>query len=101
MILLLDIGNTHTHLGLANEKRVVRQINIPTAGWFKGGAGKLLARFVGHASIGGAALCSVVPRATPRAMDAVKRAWRIECLVLSPKTLRGVGIDYPKPDTIG
>src|ERR1700689_5175495 len=101
MILLLDIGNTHTHLGLANEERVVKQINIPTASWFKGGAGKLISRFAGRAKIRGAALCSVVPKATPRALDAVKRGWKIECLVLSPKTLRGVGIDYPKPGTIG
>src|ERR1700689_2776694 len=101
MILLLDIGNTHTHLGLANEERVVKQINIPTASWFKGGAGKLISRFAGRAKIRGAALCSVVPKATPRALDAVKRGWKIECLVLSPKTLRGVGIDYPKPGSIG
>ena len=25
MILLFDIGNTHTHLGLANRRRVVKQ----------------------------------------------------------------------------
>jgi type III pantothenate kinase len=101
MILLLDIGNTHTHLGLANGECVVKQINVPTASWFKGGAGKLISRFAGRAAITGAALCSVVPRATPHALQVVKRAWRIECLVLSPKTVRGVGIDYPKPHTIG
>ena len=38
MILLLDIGNTHTHLGLANSRRVVKQANLPTAGWFNGTA---------------------------------------------------------------
>ena len=101
MILLLDIGNTHTHLGLANHSRVVRQTNIPTASWFKDGARKLISKFAGRASVNGAALCSVVPRATPRALEAIKRAWQIECLVLSPKTVCGVGIDYPKPETIG
>ena len=40
MILLFDIGNTHTHLGLANDRRVVRQTNIPTARWFEGKAAK-------------------------------------------------------------
>ena len=30
MILLFDIGNTHTHIGLADERRVVKQTNIPT-----------------------------------------------------------------------
>jgi type III pantothenate kinase len=101
MILLLDIGNTHTHLGLANEKRVLKQINIPTAGWFGGGAAKLVARFAGRARLEGAALCSVVPRATPRALKVIKRKWHLDCLTLTPKTLRGVGIDYPKPNTIG
>ena len=65
MILLFDIGNTHTHLGLANDRRVLRQVNIPTAAWFNGTAAKLVQEFVGRATPAAAALCSVVPRATP------------------------------------
>ena len=38
MILLLDIGNTHTHLGLANGKRVLRQSDIATTAWANGAA---------------------------------------------------------------
>jgi type III pantothenate kinase len=101
MILLLDIGNTNTHVGLANERRVTRQTNIPTAAWFKGKATAPVARFVGSAPLKGAALCSVVPRATPRVRTTVRRLWGLSCLELTPRTLRGVGIDYPKPDTIG
>jgi type III pantothenate kinase len=101
MILLLDIGNTHTHLGLGNGQRVFKQVNIPTAGWFEGGAAKLISKFVGRTVLGGAALCSVVPHATPRALQVIKREWELDCLVLGPKTLRGVGIDYPRPETIG
>lgn len=101
MILLLDIGNTHTHLGLANSKRVLRQANIRTADLFSGKAERLLKRFARREVIRGAALCSVVPRATPRARRAVRRLWNLPCLVLSPATLCGVGIDYPKPETIG
>jgi len=101
MILLFDIGNTHTHLGLANRNRVLRQANIPTALWFKDGAEKSIAKFVGRAALTGAALCSVVPKATPRAVKLVRRKWRLTTLVLSPSTLRGVGIRYPKPGTIG
>ncbi len=101
MILLLDIGNTHTHLGLANGKRVLKQVNTPTANWFKGGAEHALKRFCGHARLQGAALCSVVPRATPRAVRIIKANWNLGCLVLTPKTLAGVGIDYPRPATIG
>src|SRR5208337_2858073 len=70
MILLVDIGNTNTHLGLANGRCVLKHTNIPTSLWFRGAAGKLVKKFAGRASLEGAALC-------------------------------GVGIDYPKPDTIG
>ena len=101
MILLFDIGNTNTHLGLANESRVVKQANIPTAAWFNRSAHKLILKFAGRARLEGAALCSVVPRATPLACRAIKRLWSLPCLELTPKTLSGVGIDYPRPETIG
>lgn len=101
MILLFDIGNTHTHLGLANRKRVIKQANIPTKGWFDGSAEKLTAKFIGAKAVEGAALCSVVPKATPLVRRMVGGHWRLDALELSPKTLRGVGIDYPRPQTIG
>ncbi len=101
MILLFDIGNTHTHLGLADRKRVIKQANIPTATWFAGGAEKLVLKFIGRAVLKGAAVCSVVPRATPLVCAMVRRRWHFDCLELTPKTLRGVGIDYPRPKTIG
>ena len=101
MTLLFDIGNTHTHLGLANRKRVVKQFNIPTAGWFGGEAAERVLKFAGHASMDGAVLCSVVPQATPLVQEFVKKHWSLDCLKLTPKTLRGVGIDYPNPETIG
>jgi len=101
MILLFGIGNTNTHLGLANSRRVVKQANIPTAAWLKGTAGKQVVRFTGSARLEGAALCSVVPRVTPLVGRMVKRRWHLPCLELAPATLRGVGIDYPQPQTIG
>jgi type III pantothenate kinase len=100
-ILLFDIGNTHTHVGLADGKRVVRWANIPTLAWFGGSAGQRVKRIIGTEKISGAALCSVVPRATPLAKKFVRAAWKIEALELTPATLRGVGIDYPKPQSIG
>ena len=101
MLLLLDIGNTNTHLGLANATRVVKQKNIPTDSWFNETAGNLISKFVGKSPPEGAALCSVVPRATPRVRKALQRLWKLPLLELTPKTLRGVGINYPRPDTIG
>lgn len=101
MILLFDIGNTHTHLGLADGKRVVKQTDIPTLAWFGGGAAALVKRFIGKQPVTGAALCSVVPRATPAVKKFVRSAWRLETLELNTTTIRGVGVDYPKPKTIG
>jgi type III pantothenate kinase len=101
MTLLLDIGNTNTHLGLADAVRVVRQADIPTLDWADDKAAGRMLRFVGRARIQGVALCSVVPKATPLVAKAVRRHWGLHCLELTPKTLRGIGIDYPKPASIG
>jgi type III pantothenate kinase len=101
MLLLLDIGNTHTHLGLASARRVVRQLNVSTAGWFAGTAAAQVRRFVGAAKIEGVALCSVVPKATPRARRFVRAHFGRAPLELTPDTVVGVGIDYPSPNTIG
>jgi type III pantothenate kinase len=101
MLLLFDIGNTNTHIGLADHRRVVRQTNIPTAGWVNGTAAKLVRQFVGRARLDGMALCSVVPHVTPFVHQTARALWKLDVFELTPKTLRGVGIDYPKPDTIG
>ncbi len=101
MILLFDIGNTHTHVGLANDKCVVKQTNIPTREWFGGEAVALVKKFGGTEKFSGAILCSVVPRATPLVRKTVRAVWKLDVLELSPKTLSGVGIDYPKPNSIG
>ena len=101
MIILFDIGNTNTHVGLANSVRVVRQVDIPTSGWRNGHARAAIKRFVGKARITGAVVCSVVPRVTPLVRKSIWQLWKVYTLELTPKTLRGVGIDYPKPKTIG
>jgi type III pantothenate kinase len=100
-LLLIDIGNTNTHLGLANDEGVVQQTDIPTAAWFAAEAERPLRRFVSRAHLNGAAICSVVPRCTPLVRQATRRCWNLRCLELTPKTLLGIGIDYPKPDSIG
>jgi type III pantothenate kinase len=101
MILLFDIGNTHTHVGLADGERMVKQADIPTLAWFGGSAVARVRKIVGKNKIVGVALCSVVPRVTPLACKAARSVWKVEALELTPQTLRGVGIDYPKPKSIG
>ena len=101
MILLFDIGNTNTHLGLANSRRVVKQADMPTTAWFNGTAVRCVTRFAARVPLEGAALCSVVPRATTLVRRAVQHRWHLSGLELTPKTLCGVGINYPNPSTIG
>ncbi|TAL04087.1 MAG: type III pantothenate kinase [Verrucomicrobia bacterium] len=101
MILLFDIGNTNTHVGLANARRIVRHTDIPTNGWRHGAARHALTRFVGSTRVEGAVICSVVPHVTPLVKKATRSLWKLTALELTPKTLRGVGIDYPRPQTIG
>ncbi len=101
MTLLLDIGNTNTHLGLADATSVVKQSNIPTAAWFTGRAIRLVARFLRGKKIEVAAVCSVVPRATPFAHGLCRDQWNVKCFELTDKSVAGIGIDYPKPETIG
>jgi type III pantothenate kinase len=101
MILLFDIGNTHTHIGLANHRRVLRQMNVPTHEWLRGKAAARVARFVGTRGIQGAVLCSVVPRVTPVVRQTIRRLWKLSALELTSRTVRGLGIDYPRPHTIG
>src|SRR5258708_36479360 len=97
MLLLFDIGNTNTHLGLANDARVLKQASVPTRDWFDGSAGRRVEHFTRNNKINGAALCSVVPRATPRVRRLVKQRWRVEAIGMKPRTPRRVGISFPPP----
>jgi len=74
---------------------------MPTFAWMAGGAAGRVKKFVGREKITGAALCSVVPRATPFVKKLVRAAWHVEPREIRAATIRGVGIDYPKPDSIG
>ena len=100
MLLLIDVGNTHTHLGLSKGERILRQADVPTSVWASGNVARQLKRFVGRERLEGAALCSVVPRCTPLLSHTIRHEWDLPCLELNAKTA-GIGIDYPKPQTIG
>jgi type III pantothenate kinase len=101
VILLFDIGNTHTHVGWADTSGVRRQLDLPTSFWFQRGAVKRLRGLAGSLRIDGVALCSVVPRATRAAREVVSGAWKIRPLELTHRTVAGIRIDYPRPETIG
>jgi len=99
--LLLDIGNTNTHVGLGGHRRVLRHSNFPTSYWFNKKAETELRGFLRKGVPEAVAFCSVVPRATLRVRASVKRLWNISALELTSQTVPGLGIDYPKPKSIG
>jgi type III pantothenate kinase len=94
MILLVDIGNTNTHLGLANEKRVARCWEFPTRDAAR------RPRFV-RAKVEGAIIGSVVPAAVGPIRRAIRRAYGVEPLLLSHKLDLGIGLRFPRPEQIG
>jgi type III pantothenate kinase len=52
--------------------------------------------------IEGISLCSVVPRATPHFLKVARDLWpSVRVFELNHLTVRGLGIDYPRPETIG
>ena len=101
MLLLLDIGNTHTHIALARGESILRPINVPTADWMSGRMLAGITRHVRGATITGVALCSVVPAATAKATLTFERAWKLSAFQLNHRTARGIGVDYPRAGTIG
>lgn len=101
MILLIDIGNTHTHIGLADPRRVRRHGDVPTAAWFKAGGGAVLERWIGRDVPAGAIIASVVPRATPRVRSVLRRSWNLKPIELTARTVRGVRLNYRHPESIG
>jgi len=61
----------------------------------------LLARRLQGMVVGDVAVCSVVPKATEHVVKESTRSWGVTPFQLNHRTVRGVGINYPKPETIG
>ena len=102
MVLLLDIGNTHTHLGLASARGLLKRADLPSRGWADGRAGRFLRQFAGGRRLDGAACCSVVPATTPRARREAARVAGPRWFELTAKTCGAlIAPGYPKPSSIG
>ncbi|MDX1953106.1 MAG: type III pantothenate kinase [Verrucomicrobiota bacterium] len=100
MILYFDIGNTHTHVGLGTASKILKQKNLPTSAWFDHSILPAVKQFAGKSKIDHCALASVVPRATSVAR-AILSAQFSPPFELRHDTVTGIGIAYPKPETIG
>ena len=99
MKLLLDIGNTHSHVGICTARQISHDAKMPTDNWQKMHAKNWLVDFVGKANVGQAIVCSVVPAATRHAVKVLRKRG-IAIHELTHKNC-GMQIDYPRPSSIG
>lgn len=101
MYLVVDIGNTHTDVGLATSERVVESIKLKTSDWNKPQWLSKVTRLVKNRSIDRIAMASVVPQVGNELANKWEQHFGAPCNTLTNKTVSGIGIDYPKPGTIG
>ena len=104
VVLLVDIGNTHTHAAVANGERIVADTRFASESLVLGQAELPLAKLLRLAKAGrlaGAVFCSVVPRLNPPLKRLLRVRWQCAAWQLTARTVTGIGIEYPKPATIG
>ena len=99
--LLIDIGNTHTHVGLAYDGGLIDTINLPTQAWTNGSMTFLLKGFCKDNRIESVAFCSVVPSASELARFLLEKEYKKTPFELNHHNICEIGIDYPSPNTIG
>ncbi|MBN1557381.1 MAG: type III pantothenate kinase [Lentisphaerae bacterium] len=100
-ILLVDVGNTSTTLGLARGNRIFGVRRLPGRCRDAAGIRAAVRRTAGRRALAGAVLASVVPEVVPLWTAALHRAAGAAPLVVSHRLKLDVAIDYPKPGTIG
>ncbi len=103
MLLLLDIGNTHTHLAWHHNGQLNGQRDIPTPQLDDPAVGLpayLLAPRSSLPAPSSIAFCSVVPAATPKLL-ACAAAAGLPAWQLTHEVQLGVPITYPRPAEIG
>jgi type III pantothenate kinase len=92
--LLVDISNSYTKVAFASTKRLSAPVRIATAKLSSG----VIAGFLGRQKVRKVVVSSVVPKKNTAFLRAARK---VEVLWLDSTLNLGVGIDYPKPKSIG
>lgn len=101
-IVVIDVGNTSTSVGLYVHGRIVRKSSRPTMRTTAVSAEATIRVALGRASPGGAVLGSVVPRVNAAWTEALRRVNpRMKMITVGATLEFGVPVTYPKPRTIG
>lgn len=107
MLLAVDIGNTHTVLGLYENDKLAHQFRIESG---KGRTtdelqvllvGLLQVAQVDKVAVKSGIIASVVPALTDPFCDSIKRAFGFEPLVVGPGIKTGMSILYENPREVG
>jgi type III pantothenate kinase len=107
MLLVVDVGNTHTVLGLYDEERLVHDFRIETAqGRTSDEHHVLLLNLlelagVKRSDVRASILASVVPSFNDTVIDAVDRAFDHEIMVVGPGIKTGMPVLYENPREVG
>lgn len=101
-LIVIDVGNTSTTLGLAIDRKLVKTRRVPThnrapVSVFRKGLCHLSERH----DIEGAVLCSVVPSQNRLWLRILRERGIARRLVVTQTLNLGITIDYPRPETIG
>jgi type III pantothenate kinase len=91
--ILVDISNSFTKVAFSNRERLGRSFRLPT--------GELTVTSLRRMLRGREARHAVVASVVPPRNDVVAKALSLPICWVSHKIRLGVGVDYPKPETIG
>ncbi|MGD9765454.1 MAG: type III pantothenate kinase [Candidatus Binatia bacterium] len=101
-LLAIDVGNTHTVLGIFDGGRLAHHWRIETNPARTEDEHAVLLRGLLHASrIDGAAMSCVVPALTPTFRTLCEKYLRLDLLVVRPGIRTGLSIRYETPHTLG
>jgi type III pantothenate kinase len=100
-ILLIDVGNTNTHLGVATESKILTQADIPTKSLPSGGLTRAATKLVRGKKLTGAIIASVVPKMVNVLRVELARHFAVTPLIVTTDIPLGVTVDYPNPKQIG
>ncbi len=100
-IVVVDVGNTSTCIGLACDGRISRRSRMDTGSNSREKIAGAIKRLVQKKNIHGSALCSVVPLAIPVWKGQLRKMLGENPLVVSHKLKLGFKLSYPEPASIG
>jgi type III pantothenate kinase len=101
-LLAIDVGNTHTVLGIYEDGRLTRHWRIETKAARTEDEHAVLVRdLLRDVALTGAALSCVVPALTPTFRALCQKYLDLELLVVAPGTRTGLVMRYETPHTLG